>query len=168
MMRASGEETKGRQRQRAASSADERIMSKDGKVEMVQRHHTHTHTHAHAHMSPDAVAQTLSCVPAVPPPHPWVAANQQLSGASPLHSAARSKAENPTSASWICILAVIIHQSAFIIILQTDHQSLTCACCPSAEPPQPSVPVPAEQGQGPRKTSHAFSIPFVENACSSS
>ena len=70
-------------------------MSKDGKVEMVQPHHTHTHTHAHAHMSPDAVAQTLSCVPAVPPPHPWVAANQQLSGASPLHSAARSKAENP-------------------------------------------------------------------------
>ena len=122
MMRASGEETKGRQRQRAASSADERIMSKDGKVEMVQPLPTDTH----AHMSPDAVAQTLSCVPAVPPPHPWVAANQQLSGASPLHSAARSKAENP-SASWICILAVIIHQSAFIIILQTDHRSLTCA-----------------------------------------
>ena len=114
MMRASGEETKGRQRQRAASSADERIMSKDGKVEMVQPPPTDTH----AHMSPDAVAQTLSCVPAVPPPHPWVAANQQLSGASPLHSAARSKAENPTSASWICILA-IIHQSALITIVQT-------------------------------------------------
>ena len=116
MMRASGEETKGRQRQRAASSADERIMSKDGKVEMVQPNHTHTHTHTWS----DAMAQTLSCVPVVPP-HPWVAANQQLSGASPLHSAARSKAENPSSASWICILGVIIHQSAFITstILQT-------------------------------------------------
>ena len=88
MMRASSEETKARQRQRAASSADERIMSKDLKVEMVQPNHTHTHTWS------DAMAQTLSCVPAVPPPHPWVAANQQLSGASPLHSAARSKAEN--------------------------------------------------------------------------
>ena len=131
-------------------------MSKDGKVEMVQPPPTDTH----AHMSPDAVAQTLSCVPAVPPPHPWVAANQQLSGASPLHSAARSKAENP-SASWICILAVIIHQSAFIIILQTDHR-LARRRCPSAEPSQPSVPVLAEQGQGPRKTSHAFSIQFVE------
>ena len=90
MMRASSEETKARQRQRAASSADERIMSKDLKVEMVQPNHTHTHTHTWS----DAMAQTLNYVPAVSPPHPWVAANQQLSGASPLHSAARSKAEN--------------------------------------------------------------------------